>query len=225
MATDYTQNIGLGNPDGGDCNWDDEWYMNTLVPDAVMKALLLPDYIVSGVVPSVGSGLFVDMGAGSALIDGVEYDLGAGSIEVYPGTADEYQWTLIFVNASGIHDVTKEGIASANFTLVALALSDETQVLMVKDLRKIIPDSSRVYKELTIALSFDSTSVTRWSWFFDTSDMVAQPTITHTLALSGAGNINIVQTNKSGFQVVLDAVGVNTNTTLTGVITLNAGVV
>lgn len=223
MVTEYTPKVGLGNPAGGDCNWDDEWYRNFKVSDAIMHNLLGLNHVVSGVDPSVGTGLNVDIGAGTVFVNGSEVAVTGGSVAVFGGTVDENGWTLVYIDSLGQPVATNDEVTEANYTLICLANSDDTDVLFVRDLRKhkVVQEFEK-YRTLDIDLAFDSTSVSKMSWWFPTYDMPQSPTITNTLVVGNATGTFIIVQGTNGFKLQVDITSGNANTTITGNIILDA---
>lgn len=147
MSSAYTLDLGFANPAAGDCNWDDDWYRNQNIADIMLNALKSQNRVLTGGLISDGGLKVVNVEAGTALIDGVEYSWSATTKDAISGPLElPFNTNYVFVDSLGLVFISTT-VPNGNY--VILGFADCTQVALerVVDLRCMVSVGSETITE------------------------------------------------------------------------------
>ena len=133
----YNDNIKYANPPSGGCNWDLDYYRTNYINAVLLGQLKEGNYIKSGLVPTQGTGLDIDVTAGVAVIGGVEHSVNAFSIAVVVAPLGGVEFNLVYINSSGVAEVIQSDPAIIGCAL-AIVDTDDTAILRFMDARQLL---------------------------------------------------------------------------------------
>lgn len=133
----YTNRLKLSNPASGECQWDDDWWRNQYIKDALSGQDLQDNSIISGGVLSSPSGLNIDISAVVGSIAGVEYSDPGGTLVLNAAAPDEEQMNWVYMDDIGDIVVSATPITDTDFALIGMVDTDTTSVVRYSDLRRI----------------------------------------------------------------------------------------
>lgn len=131
MANTYTDLLKLRMPALGDIGWDDEINDNTQIFEFTVAPVLKGNRIVSGLAPSDGGGLDIDVAAGTVVVDGNVYTLTDDS-KTCTGSDKNY----LFVDNTGTLQCTTT-FPVGSFTAIALIDTDAASIIRFSDARAL----------------------------------------------------------------------------------------
>jgi hypothetical protein len=129
MTNTYTDLLKLRMPDLGDVGWDDEVNDNTMIAEFVFGSILKSNVIISGLAPSDGGGLDVDVTAGDVVVGGAEYSVGSGSKTCTSGLKN---W--LYVDDTGTLQITTMQPVG-NYVAIALIDAGTSTIDRIADVR------------------------------------------------------------------------------------------
>lgn len=129
MANTYTDLLKLRMPALGDIGWDDEINDNTEIFEFTVAPVLKGNRIVSGLAPSDGGGLDIDIAAGTVVVNGAVYTLSATT-----KTCTASNKNYLIVDDTGALDVATE-LPTGNFVAIAVIDTDLASILRFSDAR------------------------------------------------------------------------------------------
>lgn len=97
----YNDNIKYANPPAGGCNWDLDYYRTNYINAIMLGQLKKGNYIESGLVPSQGTGLNIDVTAGVAVIGGTKFAIDAFSQAVNLAPIGGVEFNLVYIDYLG----------------------------------------------------------------------------------------------------------------------------
>lgn len=131
MANTYTDNLKLRMPAIGDINWGDEVNDNAQIMEQAVVQMLRENTIVSGLVPSLGTGLQIDYTAGTAVVNGTSYSISASNATC---TASAVNW--LYVDSAGVVQISTTP-PIGHYSMIALIDADATAIARFADMRNI----------------------------------------------------------------------------------------
>jgi hypothetical protein len=129
MANTYTELLKLRMPALGDVGWDDEVNDNTMIEEFVLGSILKSNVIISGLAPSDGGGLDVDVTAGEVVVAGAEYSVSA---DTKTCTSGDKNW--LFVDDAGLLQIVTSQ-PSGDYVAIALIDAGSTSIDRIADAR------------------------------------------------------------------------------------------
>lgn len=143
MANTYTDLLKLRMPALGDIGWDDEVNDNTEIFEFTVAPVLKGNRIVSGLAPSDGGGLDIDVAAGTVVVDGNVYTL---SSDTKTCTASSKNY--LFVDDTGTLNATTT-MPTGSFTAIGIVDTDITSIVRFSD--------ARAMAQIALAMAIDYT--------------------------------------------------------------------
>lgn len=131
MANTYTDLLKLRMPALGDIGWDDEVNDNTEIFEFTVAPVLKGNRIVSGLAPSDGGGLDIDVAAGTVVVDGAVYTLSATTKTCTASTKN-----YLLVDDTGALDVATT-MPTGSFVAIAVIDTDLSSILRFSDARAL----------------------------------------------------------------------------------------
>lgn len=134
-GTEYTPNLHFANPEFTARGWDYDWKRNAFVSDLVINQILKGNYSEEGGEYSKSSTLTVNISSGTVNIQGIDLTYGSTETILQPAPGGQLLLYYVYVNASGNLYLSSTPPSDANFSLLYSITVDETDIIMVSDLR------------------------------------------------------------------------------------------
>lgn len=133
----YNDNVKYANPPSGGCNWDLDYYRTNYINAILLGQLKEGNYIKSGLVPTQGTGLNIEVTAGVAVIGGVEFEVNAFTKQAVLAPLGSVEFNLVYIDSSGVGQVIQSDPSAIGCAL-AIVDTDDTTILRFMDARQLL---------------------------------------------------------------------------------------